>query len=331
MIQVVGGGMRRARDVLTAPLAWGVTVALVAASLLRPEPPALAYVEEAERGAVDATPGTADTPGGAAVAPAREDLVREFNDPLTVVPQLFVQDAYTPSNFGTEAQANRVIARLIVPRIPRFSLFPLVQLIRPSLSLVTVPTGRGSATRTELGDMQLFDLAVLPWPRKESGLMMGVGPVFIFPTATHRSAGQNAWQVGPAFGAIYKAIPGLLLGFLIQNPISFAYAASGQRSVNALFVQPILLKHLWRGLYVKSADATWGFGWHDDTPTTVPLSLGLGYVIPREGSPPLNLFVSGEWMVHRRDAPIAPQATVRFGLTVAFPQLTLWGLEGREP
>jgi hypothetical protein len=74
-------------------------------------------------------------------------LAEEFSDPLTTLPQVFVQDAYTPKSYGTRAAANRVIARLIVPRVPRFSLFPLAQLIRPSFSLVTVPTGRGSDTR----------------------------------------------------------------------------------------------------------------------------------------------------------------------------------------
>ena len=268
--------------------------------------------------------GGAPTMAAEGEAPTRAELSRDFNDPLTTVPQIFLQDAYTPSSFGTEAQTNRVIARLIVPRVPRFSLFPFVQLIRPSMSLVTVPKGRGTATRTEFGDMQLFDLAVIPWPGRESGLFMGVGPIFVFPTATHESAGQGAWQIGPAFGAIYKGIPGVLLGALVQNPISFAYTSRDRRPVSTLFVQPILLKHLWRGVYVKSADASWAFGWHEGHPITLPLSLGLGYVIPREGSPPINLFVSGEWMAYRRDAPIAPQTTVRFGLTVAFPELSPW-------
>jgi hypothetical protein len=256
--------------------------------------------------------------------PNKADLAREFNDPLTVVPQLFLQDAYTPSNYGTDAQTNRVIARLIVPRLPRFQFFPFVQLIRPSISLVTVPEGKGSATRTEFGDMQLFDLAVIPWPGKETGLMMGFGPVFVFPTATHETAGQNAWQVGPAFGAIYKGIPGFLAGCLLQNPISFAYTTSRHRPLSTLVVQPILLQHLWKGLYVKSADASWAFGWHDGSPTTLPISFGIGYVIPREGAPPLNFSVSGEWMAHRENAPIAPQTTVRFGFTIGFPQLRLW-------
>lgn len=251
-------------------------------------------------------------------------LSAEFNDPLTTVPQFFFQDAYTPSMYGTEAETNRVIARLIIPRVPRFSLFPFVQLIRPSFSVVTVPKGPGSATRTEFGDMQLLDLIVIPWPSKDTGFYWAVGPVFSFPTATHRSAGQHAWQVGPALGAIYKGIPGVLLGTLIQNPISFAYSSDDHQPLNTLLVQPIALVHLWRGIYVKSGDATWSFGWHQGSPTTVPLSAGLGYVFLREDWPPINVFVSGEWMTYRDNARVAPQTTVRFGMTIAFPDLRPW-------
>ncbi len=43
----------------------------------------------------------------------------------------------------------------------------------------------------------LFDVAVLPWPdRQKTGLLVGVGPSFVFPTATSKSAGQGAWQAG---------------------------------------------------------------------------------------------------------------------------------------
>jgi hypothetical protein len=266
----------------------------------------------------------AEDPGQPPPAASAAKLAADFSDPLTTVPQLFIQDAFGAANYGTAARTNRVIARLIVPRVPRFSLFPFVQLIRPSLSLVTVPTGRGQGTRTEFGDMQLFDLAVLPWPGPETGLYMGVGPVFVFPTATHESAGQKAWQVGPAFGTIYKGVPGLLLGCLVQNPISFAYTSSRRRALSTLLFQPIVLQYLGHGFYVKSADATWSVGWHRGDAKTFPLSLGLGYVLLREGRPPINLFVSGEWMAYRRDAPVAPQTTVRFGVTVAFPDLSPW-------
>jgi hypothetical protein len=252
-----------------------------------------------------------------------ERLAEEFSDPLTTLPQVFLQDAYTPVNYGIDSSTNRVIARIIVPRLPRYSLFPFVQLVRPSFSLVTVPTGSGR-TRTAFGDMQLFDLAVIPWPGKQSGLLMGVGPVFVFPTATDRAAGQGAWQVGPAFGAIYKGLPGWLFGCLIQDPISFAYTSRDRPPVGVLTFQPIVLRHIWRGLYAKSADASWAYGWRDGSSITVPLSFGLGWVIVREGLSPINVFVTGEWMAYRRDAPVAPQTTVRFGMTIGFPQWRPW-------
>ena len=112
-----------------------------------------------------------------------ENLVAEFTDPLTTLPQVSLRDAYSPANFGTHVQTNQVILRPIIPRLPAYSLLPFVQLIRPTFALVTVPSARGGS-RTEFGDMELFDLGVLPWPSRETGLLIGVGPTLVFPTAT---------------------------------------------------------------------------------------------------------------------------------------------------
>ena len=260
---------------------------------------------------------------GEAPSESAARLVEDFNDPLTTVPQIFLKDTYTPANFGTDDQTNRLIARLLIPRGPRISIFP-DQLIRPTFQLVTVPNGPGKGTRTEFGDIQLFDVAVLPWPSHESGFYWGVGPVFVFPTATNPAAGQGAWQVGPTLGAVYKGIPGLLFGGLIQNPISFAYTSHDRQPVNTLFVQPIALAYIGHGLYLKSGDSTWAMGWRHGNATTLPLSFGVGYVLLREDWPVINVYVSGEWMAYRQHAPFAPQTSVDFGLSVAFPDLRPW-------
>jgi hypothetical protein len=266
-----------------------------------------------------AHPAQAQTPDLA----AEEQLIRDFTDPLTTLPQISLKDVFTPANFGTHVQTNQVVLRPIIPRLPRFSLFPLIQLIRPSFSLVTVPSARGG-TRTEFGDMQLLDVAVLPWPPRETGLLIAVGPTFVFPTATSRSAGQGSWQAGPAMGAVYKGIPWLVAGFILQDPISFAYTSPNRPPQNTLEFQPILAIHLWQGWYLRSAEATWAIGWRHHSPTVLPLSLGVGDVIVRPGLPPLNFFVTGQWTVYRKFAPIAPQTGVNFGLIVAFPEFRKW-------
>ena len=111
--------------------------------------------------------------------------------------------------------------RPIIPRVPPRALLPLAQLLRPTFALVTVPSPRGGS-RTEFGDISLFDIALLPWLSQKSGVLMGVGPALVFPTATSKSAGQGTWRAGPAFGAVYAGVPGLLLGLFVENPISFA-------------------------------------------------------------------------------------------------------------
>jgi len=101
--------------------------------------------------------------------------------------------------------------------------------------------------------------------------------------------------------------PRLLLGGLVQSPIPFAYTSSEHSVRNAVTVQPAVLLLIVGGWYVKSADATWTFGWESGAPTVVPLSLGVGHVSVREGWPPINVFASSEWTAYRHNAPTAPE------------------------
>jgi hypothetical protein len=255
-----------------------------------------------------------------------EQLERDFTDPLTTLPQVLIRDSYTPANYGTDLETNQLIIRPLIPRIPPRTLVPFTQLIRPTLTLVTVPSSRGG-TRTEFGDLPFFDVAVLPWPdRKKTGLLIGLGVSGVLPTATSKSAGQGAWQVGPALGAIYEGIPGLLIGFIAQNPVSFAYTAPQRVPQNTFEFQPVFALHLWDKWYLRSAEADWIMGWHRHYPTMLPLSLGLGRTFVRRGLAPMNFFVTGQWMLYRQFAPVAPQTTVNFGMTLAFPRFrNFWG------
>jgi len=40
--------------------------------------------------------------------------------------------------------------------------------------------------------------------------------------------------------------------------------------------------------------------------------------------PPINLYVTGQWMAYRQFAPTSPQTAINFGITVAFPEFSKW-------
>lgn len=94
---------------------------------------------------------------------SEQELERYFTDPLSTLPQVVIRDSYTPANFGTGLETNQFLVRPLMPRIPPRTFLPFMQLIRPTFTLVTVPSSRGG-TRPEFGDLPVFDVAVLPWP-----------------------------------------------------------------------------------------------------------------------------------------------------------------------
>jgi hypothetical protein len=250
--------------------------------------------------------------------PEEDQLAGEVEDPTAILAQLQFQDLYTPRNFQTSAQTNAIQLRSVIPVLP-LALFPFEQLIRPTLKVQTLATSPGSSTTTQFTDMELFDLLVFHWPgAKDGNFAWGIGPTFVFPTGRDEAAGKHAWQVGPAVGAVYKGIPHLTLGFLYQNPISFAYTNASATPQSQMQFQPRISYTLGRGWYVKSSDSTWTVNWRRGSSTTIPISLGVGKVWKFAGLE-LNPWVAGEWTTYRQYTKITPMYTVRFGMTLLFP------------
>ncbi len=114
------------------------------------------------------------------------------------------------------------------------------------------------------------------------------------------------------------------IGFIVQNPVSFAYTSPKRVPVNTLQIQPVVALHLYGKWYLRSAEANWMIGWRRHTPTTIPLSIGIGRTFVRLGLPPMSFFVTGQWTAYRQFAPVTQQTTINFGITMAFPEFREW-------
>jgi hypothetical protein len=96
-------------------------------------------------------------------------------------------------------------------------------------------------TKAGVGDLTYLILPILEDSHKWG--RFGLGPVFVFPTASHPEMGQQAYQVGPAFGWSNKYIEGWQFAMLGQEFLS--YAGSKKRTgVDQFQLQPFVFRYL---------------------------------------------------------------------------------------
>ena len=250
-----------------------------------------------------------------------ESLTERANDPTATLTQLQIKDEFTPSQYGTNAQPNTLILRAILAVRPHGPL-NLEQIIRPTFQIETKPLGKGSATRTGFGDTQLFDLFVIPWPNShETGFRWGIGPYFVFPTASWHGAGQGAWQLGPAWAFAYHGLPHLVISELFQQATSFAYTSSKRSPVISLTFQPLITYELPNDWYLASNEATWTWNFRHNTSTSIPFSAGVGNIFRLSDAAAIKAQFSSEWMLYRQFDPQEEQFTLKFELTLLLPKV----------
>jgi outer membrane putative beta-barrel porin/alpha-amylase len=255
------------------------------------------------------------------LAETEESLTERANDPTATLTQLRVKNEYTPSQYGTNAQPNTLILRGILAVRPHGPL-NLEQIIRPTFQIETKPLGKGAATRTGFGDTQLFDLFVMPWPNsRETRFRWGIGPYFVFPTASWHGAGQGAWQLGPAWAFAYHGLPHLVISALFQQATSFAYTSSKRSPVSSLTFEALITYELPDDWYLASNEATWTWNFRHHTSTSIPFSAGVGKIFRLSDDAAIKTQLSGEWMLYRQFDPQEEQFALKFELTLLLPRL----------
>ncbi|MFO1141210.1 MAG: transporter [Amaricoccus sp.] len=227
--------------------------------------------------------------GSAAAQDAQDDaqdLAKQVSNPISSlisVPfQFNYNDGYGPQG-GHQSYVN------IQPVVP-FSISPdwnlILRTIVPVVDQSDVVPGTGS--QFGLGDttQSLFLSPKAPGP---GGLIWGVGPAFLWPTATEEELGSGKWGAGPTGVALVQKGP-WTYGVLANHIWSFANAGDEDRPFyNQTFVQPFVAYNTpsaWT--YTLNSESTYNWVTHDwsipinalVTKTTrlgkLPVQFGLG-------------------------------------------------------
>ena len=235
---------------------------------------------------------------------AAPELVNQANAPLSSIMQLRFRNIYTPHFVDMDGRGNILNIDVTMP-LPAYRLLPIRHLtLLTAPTAVTIPGGR-----TGFGDLRFMDLAIVSENEK---FIFGLGPSFVFPTATDRRTGQGKWQAGPAAGAAIMS-KRLMAGVIAQNPMSFA-GDEDRPSANYMILQPFVTYQLGKGWFVRSQPPMF-FDWRTGN-KILPLDLGVGRTF-KIGSQNVNCFVQPFWNFSSGGHP--PLYGINAGLSFLFP------------
>lgn len=178
----------------------------------------------------------------------------------------------------------------------------ITQLTVPLVETVPLVPGPGSDRKTGFGDIQLASVIA---PSSTSGLLWGIGPTFIFPSASNDVLGQGKYQVGPA----------AVLGYLGSKWTAYAVAQqwwsfSGdddRSSTRQLCLEYVLLRslpHEWLVGMQPSMEVDWTES--SGSKVLFPVGVGVGTTV-RIGGLPVQLWLEFDYYVVRPDDLSAPR------------------------
>jgi len=207
------------------------------------------------------------------------------------------------SRFGLErfawAEDFNVITRVIVPFISTQPLEP----------------GDGDR-RSGFGDIQLGSVLA---PSRSYGWVWGIGPTFIFPSASDDALGQGKWQAGPA------AVAGYLTNDWNAYVVAqqwWSFAGDGDRpSTSQLDLNYVLLRNLpgsWQVGMQPSMTVDWKAS--GGNKVSFPVGLGVGKTV-RIGKLPVQFYVEVDYFAVRPDDIPGPRWSIDIQIIPVIPEL----------
>lgn len=276
--------------------------------------------------AMVASASWADEPAAPAEPPERSltDLNKQLSNPVSELWSI----AFQQNNFRVDpgpGQGDRWSSNLLFQPVLPVGITPEWNLItRPVIPLfVSTPypdPELGDPYRldrtTAFGDIALMQL-LSPSSVLVGDWLLGLGPTWVFPTASSDATGQGRYQVGPA------AIVGYLsekwiLGALFQNWWSFG--GGSREDTASMNFQPIasyFLPNGWSVGYSGNILANWKN--EEGSDFTVPIGIGVAKVV-KFGKLPVRIGLGLQWMAVQPDR-FGQKWNVQLIVTPVLPKL----------
>jgi hypothetical protein len=182
------------------------------------------------------------------------------------------------------------------PTVP-FRAWDQVHLFR-----ATIPYNIQGSNAPGLDTVSMFDLFIFEpeWAR------WGIGPAVRF--SPHSSSDQDAFQIGPAFGAVTKN-EHWTIGFLVQNFLGGNNAESQ--------LQPILAYKFNGRTAIAIGDMQFKYDWSEKKWTQLPLGVQLDYIAEPWGQK-VQFFVNPQYNFETTSSNSG--WTIFVGLTLLVPE-----------
>ncbi len=247
-------------------------------------------------------------------APAREasssaDLAKKLANPVASLISVPFQSNW---DFGIGPKhATRYLMNL-QPVIP-FELGRDWNLVTRTIVPVINQESSAPGLHDEFGFGDILQSFFFSPRRPVSGWIVGVGPVFAYPTASHDALGSGKWGAGPT-GVLVKQAGPWTAGVLANHVQSFA-GHHDRPDVSTTLLQPFLT-YTWKTGTGVSLNTESTYDWENHQ-WTVPINLAISQVL-KAGKQPFSVQLGGRYYAERPDG--GPDWGLRFTLTFMFPK-----------